>query len=240
MRNSKSDAYDFLHSLGTAILKDCPHGPAMDPMIRRIVADAKTDDRKKHLRLPEAAFLNSFAVPALYNHLQGQAGLSAGQAKEALLNEYHRTMPEVSAHSPIRATRHPFKKVLGASAETIYKQWRDPKQNYGLTQSCPDFALRKPFPQSIVFEGKYFARGSKEYAARQLVADLYQAFFYRGLPSVEATKRGHPEWDYNYACLLAFDASPAGALKNAWDSLESSVKRSFWEGANIFVMIVRD
>jgi hypothetical protein len=109
-----------------------------------------------------------------------------------------------------------------------------------LTQSCPDFALRKPFAHSIVFEGKYFARGSKEYAARQLVADLYQAFFYRGLPSVEATKRGHPEWDYDYACLLAFDASPAGSLKDAWDSLGSSVKKSFWEGANIFVMIIRD
>lgn len=240
MINSRSEAYDFLQSLATAILNDCPRGAAMEPEIRRIVAEAKSDNRKKHLRLPEAAFLNTFAVPALYKHLQGQAGLTAEQAKEALLNEYHRTMPEVSAHSPIRASRHPFKKILGASAETIYKQWKDPKQNYGLTQSCPDFALRKPFAHSIVFEGKYFARGSKEYAARQLVADLYQAFFYRGLPSVEATKRGHPEWDYDYACLLAFDASPAGSLKDAWDSLGSSVKRSFWEGANIFVMIIRD
>ena len=212
----------------------------MGPVIRRIVAEAKSNDRQKHLRLPEAAFLNSFAVPTLFKHLQDWAGLSAEQAREALLNEYHRTMPEVSTRSPIRATRHPFKKMLGANAETIYRQWRDPRQNYGLTQACPDFALGKPFPQSIVFEGKYFAAGSKDYAARQLVTDLYQAFFYRGLPRVEASGRGHPEWNYDYACLLAFDASPAGTLAAAWDSLEVSVRGSFWEGANIYVMILRD
>jgi hypothetical protein len=72
-----------------------------------------------------------------------------------------------------------------------------------------------------------------------LVSDIYQAFFYRGLPRVDATKRGHPEWDYDYACLLAYDASPDGTLVAAWEALDSSVRQSFWDGANIYVMILR-
>jgi len=240
MSDTKADAYEFLEGLGKTILKSSPKSAAMELDIRRIVAGAKTDDQQKHLRLPEAAFLNSYVLPILHEYLQTAAGLTKAEANEALLNEYHRTMPEISSRSPIRAKKHPFKKALGSSAEAIYKQWLDPAQNYGLTQSCPDFALGFPFPHNMVFEGKYFAKGSQEYAAKQLVTDIYQAFFYRGLPRVDATKRGHPEWDYDYACLLVYDASSKGALTAAWDALEPAVKKSFWDGANIYVMILRD
>jgi len=237
---AKDDAYAFLQGLGKEILAETPKSSEMDTTIRRIVREAKTSDSSKHLRLPEAAFLNSYVLPALHRYLIGSAGLSLENAREALLNEYHRTMPAISAHSPIRAERHPFKKSLGANPEAIYRQWKDPEQNFGLTQSCPDFALRAPFPHSIVFEGKYYASGSSDFARRQLVTDLYQAFFYRGLPKVEATKRGHPEWNYDYACLVAFDASPKGTLEAAWKDLEPKVRKSFWDGANIYVMILRD
>ena len=240
MVTPKDDAYAFLQGFGKAIVDAAPKWADMESEIRRIVEEAKRDDRKRNLRLPEAAFLNTYVLPILYRFLQEKSGLTVDQAKEALLNEYHRTMPNISSHSPIRAERHPFKKTLGASAEAIYRQWKDPEQKYGLTQSCPDFALQSPFPYSTVFEGKYFARGSIDFARRQLVADIYQAFFYRGLPKVEATKRGHPEWNYDYSCLLAFDASPQGTLDAAWKALEPKVRKSFWDGANIYVMILRE
>jgi hypothetical protein len=239
MNYVKEQAEEFLQLLGKSILRDAPRGTAMAPEIRRIVAAAKENEREKHLRLPEAAFLNTYAVPALFRSLQDNAGLTREQAREALRNEYHRTMQEYSVHSPIRAIRHPFKKTLGAQPETIYREWRNADKSFGLTQSAPDFALGKPFPHSILFEGKYFASGTQDYAARQLVADLYQAFFYRGLSPLEATKR-HPEWDYDYVCLLAFDASPKGTLVAAWNALDAKVKRSFWDGANIYVMILRN
>lgn len=240
MSDPKADAYEFLQGFSKAILKSSPRAADMEPEIRRIVAAAKTNAQEKHRRLPESAFLNTFVLPVLHRYLRDGAGLTADQAKEALLNEYHRSMLAISCRSPIRAKRHPFKKVLGAGAESIYRQWTNKDQNYGLAQSCPDFALGKPFPHSIVFEGKYFASGSQAYAAKQLVTDIYQAFFYRGLPRVEATKRGHPEFDYDYSCLLAYDASPGGTLLGAWDALDRKVKKSFWDGANIYVMILRD
>jgi hypothetical protein len=38
-------------------------------------------------------------------------------------------------------------------------------------------------------------------------------------------------------CLLAYDASDNGALEAAWASVKK--KRAFWEGGNVFVMIIR-
>jgi hypothetical protein len=116
--------------------------------------------------------------------------------------------------------------------------WRETMDRLAANQ-WPSLREIRTFPHSIVFEGKYFANGSTGDASRELVSDIYQAFFYRGLPRVEASKRGHPKWDYDYACLLAYDASPNGTLLNAWDALPPSVKRCFWDGANIYVMILR-
>jgi hypothetical protein len=241
MTEIKDQALAYLQDLDKTLSSSgMPKGPEMNTTIRRITVEAKMDDKKKHLKLPEAAFLNTFVVPQLYEHLQSRGGLDGEQARQALLNEYHRSMPSSSAHSPIHPGRHPFRKILGTAAATVYGQWANPKKGDGLTQSAPDFALREPFPHRIVFEGKYFGSGSADFAQRQLATDLYQAFFYRGLSFVEAKYKGKPDWGYDYACLLAFDASKDGTLLNAWKNLSLKIRRSFWESANIYVMILRD
>ena len=235
---TKDQALEFLKELQKTLNMELP-GPAdMESWIRSTVKAAKTDDKQKHLRLPEAAFLNGKALPVLFGLLKTHAGLSEERAQQALLNEYHQTTPDISRQSPIRWERHPFRKVLGASASDIYLGWTNPEKGRALTQSCPDFSLRDPFPHSILFEGKYFPRGSLEFAQRQLVTDIYQAFFYRGLPRLAATKK-RPEWNYDYACLMAYDASPKGTLAAAWTALHLQTRRSFWEGANVYVMILR-
>jgi hypothetical protein len=241
MGKEKDAAFAFLQVFEKQLRQRLPKGVAMDAVIREVVSEAKTNAQKKHLRLPETAFLNYFVLPSLFQQIQEQAGLSETQAKDALLNEYHRTMPEISRQSPIHALRHPFAKIMGATPEAVFQRWLKPEKGDGLTQSCPDFALRKPFPYSIVFEGKYFRRNaSKAGAAKELVGDLYQAFFYRGLPKTEPKKPGLPGWDYDYACLLAFDASRDGTMKSAWNDLNPKIQRSFWESANVYVMILRD
>lgn len=237
MIRDKADAFKFLEDVKRAITETAPKGTAMEREVQRTIKVARLDPAQKHLKLPEAAFLNSFVVPVLFKQIIQHSNLTIPQARHALLNEYHRCMPEFSAKSPVRAKKHAFKKIIGASPESIYNAWSDASCGWGLTQSCPDFAVTDPFPHRVVFEGKYFARGSKKYAERELVKDIYQAFFYRGLPQVAATKH-HPEWNYDYACLLAFDASPEGSLKSAWDKLGEVVQGSFWDGANIYVMIL--
>jgi hypothetical protein len=71
-----------------------------------------------------------------------------------------------------------------------------------------------------VFEGKYFLRGKVTAAETALASHIYQAFFYRGLAKLPATKT-HPAWDYDYACVLAYDATQEGTLVQAWDGLRS-------------------
>ncbi len=235
---TKDQALDFLKELEKTLNCKLPGPVEMESRIRSTVTAAKNDDKQKHLRLPEAAFLNGQALPVLFELVKTFGGLSTELAQRALLNEYHRSMPDISRQSPIRWERHPFRKILDASASDIYRGWTNPEEGHALTQSCPDFSLRDPFPHSILFEGKYFSRGSLEFAQRQLVVNIYQAFFYCGLPRLAATKK-HPEWKYDYACLMAYDASPTGALTSAWAALHPQTRRSFWAGANLYVMILR-
>ena len=236
---AKDEALAFLRELERTLNDSLPGPAEMESWIRQTVAAAKNDDKQKHLRLPEAAFLNVKVLPVVFEMIQNHNGLSKDQSRLALLNEYHRSMPEISCYSPMRWERHPFKKVVGTATD-IYRAWADPEKFHGLTRSSPDFSLRDPFPHSILFEGKYFSRRvvSVEYAQRQLVGLVYEAFFYLGLPRLAPTKK-HPEWGYDYACLLAYDASPQGTLRSAWTMLHPKVQRGFWEGANVYVMILR-
>jgi hypothetical protein len=238
MRQDKVDAFAFLDKFARAVAEACPKGTSMAREIRRTTMAAKDDEAKKHLRSPEAAFLNRFVIPVLFDQIKQHSNIADTEARKALLNEYFRCMPDFSKGTPAHPKKHPFKKILGGTPGIIYAEWANPDKNSGLTQSCPDFALTEPFPHHIVFEGKYFEGGSKAFAERELVKNIYQAFFYRGLPRANAAKNGHPEWNYEYACLLAFDASRTGSLKSAWNALAPAVQQSFWDGANIFVMIL--
>ena len=116
----------------------------------------------------------------------------------------------------------------------IIELWKRKGPGYS---SCPDMALRSPCPHKVVIEGKYFPKGSLQAAETELVTNIYQAFFYRSLPTVPETSK-HAAWDYDYACLLACDATEEGALLKAWTSLDKRVRKSCWEGANTYVMIL--
>lgn len=154
--DTKGDAKAFLDGLASAISRKAPPGTAMERYIRRTVAEAKQDGSKKHLRLPEAAFLNLFAVPTLFEELQGMGGLTQEQARDALLNEYHRSMPKYSTAGPYRAIEHPFKKMMAAPARAVFTSWTNKDDRWGLSKCGPDFALRSPSSYHVLFEGKYF------------------------------------------------------------------------------------
>ena len=73
-------------------------------------------------------------------------------------------------------------------------------------------------------------------AESALVNGIYEIFYYRGLPySPGGTTTA--DWNYDYGCLIAYDASPQGHLVRAWDSVVS--KDCFWDGGNLFVMVLR-
>jgi hypothetical protein len=156
------------------------------------------------------------------------------KAQESLLSEYRR-MRELKycSGTPDRSEKHPFSKIIGAKPTEIIEQWINGAK--ALTGSDPDLATRDPFPFKIVFECKYFEKGGAQRAKTQLVGSIYQAFFYCGLPYIPSRKKGRPAWDYEFACLVAGDASDEGSLQREWKDIRPEVKRGFWEGANMIV-----
>lgn len=234
---SRDAAHGFLKNYERSLLRDLGSVESLAAKIRHRAATAKSDDSAPHLRRPEEVFLNEYAIPRLFQELQTHLGLSAEDARTALLSENHKHMKSMSSTTPARSVRHPFDKTFAPSARQVIEHWRSGKSN-ALRQACPDFALRSPCHFSIVFEGKYFEAGSRELAAAELVKNIYQAFFYRALPRVPGSYN-RPAWDYEYACLLACDASSSGVLLEAWNSIPQAVQQGFWEGANVYVMVVR-
>jgi hypothetical protein len=233
----KRGAYMFLKNFESALNSELPPPAELRTLIRKTTLESKTDSGRDYLRLPESAFLNLFAIPALHKFISNQSGMNSLKASEVLLSEYKRLRPRYCSGPPIRTMKHPFRKVMGVKPSTIMQQWMSGRDN-ALTQSSPDICIRAPFPFTILFEGKYFEKGGPEKAATELVTAIYQAFFYRGLPYV-ASRNGGPTWDYEFACMLASDTSEQGSLRGAWERIPSAVKKGFWDGANIYIMIVR-
>lgn len=239
MKEEKQAAKTFLDDLTTHLNEKLPDWQQISREVPSIVLEAKGRDDWKHKRTPEDAFLHHYAIPIVFDLLCQTNALGEDGAKSSLLSEFYRNMPEMCSGSPARAMKYgnPFGKLFTSSNE-IMDRWQGLKGGARLNQPCPDFALRSPFAHRILFEGKYFPRGGRTAGEKHLVETSYQAFFYRAQPPAEENSSGIP-WDYDYACLLACDTSPEGGLASAWSSLREDVKDGFWNGANVFVMILR-
>jgi hypothetical protein len=236
-RPLKDNARGFLEAVKATLNAELPPPDLLRSTVREIASTSKVDDAKVHLRSPESVFLNHFVVPRIFSAMQTLDGIDAIQARRAFLCEGHAHLAQYCSGTPSRTEGHPFTKIINSDAAEIMSKWKGGR-GQPLTQACPDFAFRDPFPFKIVFEVKYFEQGSVDKAARDLAANIYQAFFYRSLPYVPPKKSGMP-WDYDFACLLAYDASRDGTMLSAWNILAEPVKAGFWEGANVYVMILR-
>jgi len=198
--------------------------------IRKAAAESK-DRVRACLKQPEAAFLNTWVAQAI-NETLILDGSTQETARELLLAESYTGLTKVASGPAARPVAFPFEKKMRVSERAIYDRWTRKSGEQPFKQPYPDLAIRAPY--GIVFEGKYFRSGSRDYAERQLVAAIHEALFYLGVPEVEARGR---TWSYRYACLIAFDASSDGALLAAWNRLKE-VRQKFWECANLKVIMI--
>jgi hypothetical protein len=197
-------------------MKEALPGPAeVATSIADIVRSSKACRSDLHKSFSEGALLNHYVLPAIHDFVSQLDGMDPDRACESLLSESYREMRKYASGTPARLSRHPFEKVIGASAQAVVRRWKSAKPT---VKSYPDLALRAPCPYRTVFEGKYFSRGGVTAAETALATNIYQAFFYRGLARIPETPR-RPAWDYDYGCVLAYDATPDGALLAAWDGL---------------------
>ena len=207
-------------------------GKSIPEQIEAIRADARSDVGNKHLKAPEAAFLNRWVAPALNEQLRAE-GLSESEARAALLTESYAALKTISKGPAARPVAFPFDKKMSIAPGSIYDRWAGRTGAQPFTQPYPDLAVRCKSYQ-IVIEGKYFRSGSPKYAERQLVTAIHEALFYLGVPEISARGR---DWGYKYACLVAFDASPDATLLAAWNYLKGT-RAMFWDCANLHVVLI--
>lgn len=204
-------------------------------VVRR--AEASADRREAWKKRPESAFLNEYIFRRVHEFVASWDRMSDKTAREALLVEGYRHNPKIASGSPRRSMVHPLPKVP-CDPDSIMDHWKKRGLKPVLGGRFPDMALREPFPYKTVFECKYFDGRGFDKGEPALVKGVYEAFYYRGLPRLPKGSWGNA-WDYDFACFLASDASNDGGLKEAWESVRKTVKSSIWDGANIYVMILR-
>ncbi len=191
----------------------------------------------------EGLFLEELVLPAIPTYLQQNLAPPATDThderiRKAFLAESTKVRDEgLASKSPASAKKYLFTKV-GGNPKQIVNLWWDKGYKKGqTTQSCPDWAFRAPCPYTVVFEGKLFRNGSTERGRTELLNGIYQCFYYRAHPQTPEDEK-HPAWNYDYACLFAYDVSENKSLVTAWDELNQDVKDSCWDSANLFVMVL--
>jgi len=190
----------------------------------------------------EEAFVYEFLLKNVHSYLLNieKDVLGGRQPRDFILAESTRAKKEgMACGTPAKSSGHPFNKTLGRNPGDLYLRWRG-QDRKGRTAKfapvCPDVALLAPY--RIVFECKYFNQRAAQPAALPLVEGLFQAFFYRAVPTFAPGTTGLKHgWDYEYSCFLAYDATQNQRLGRAWDALEEIHKR-FWDESNIFVIIL--
>ena len=185
----------------------------------------------------ENRFVKKFILPKVSSYLQLVLGAPEKACKAFLTEAESPKKEKIASGSPASQNRHLFTKLLGVTSASVVKLWWDKRQKFPMAQSCPDWAFREPCPYKVVFEAKLFRDGGIEKAKTQLVQGVYQCMFYRGQPAAPRTAT-HTEWDYEFACLMAYDVSEQQSLVKAWDSVREEVSEGCWDSANIFVLVL--
>lgn len=227
----RGSAREFFQGLEEHLSQHLPSPTDLEQVMAR-AAERREPWNKSH----ESAFLNSYVFRGVHEFIS--RNMSAKDALRAFLCEGYAHNRRIASGTPIRQRAHPFEKGLDATPSSILARWSKEGPGGLVANSCPDMALRAPFPYKTVFECKYFRERGIEAGESALVEGVHQTFFYLGLARLP--ERGkHPAWDYEFGCFLALDASNEGGLKKAWEKLSETVKTGIWDGANIHVMILR-
>jgi len=210
--DEKASAYEFLNVLRDSLNENLPPPDTLKSEFDAIWMNPNKAEREK-LESKENIAFYKIAAPRIFETAKEAANLTEAEARAAFRCVYFNKFPELSNANVRRRPGHPFPKKLGVPPEKIYESWLKPySDTFPANQAWPEAGLCAPFPHKIVFEAKYFDKGGCAAAQSQLVTAIYETVYYRGLPACNG-------WAYDFGCLVAFDVSPAGDLKAAWDAL---------------------
>lgn len=230
----KTNSYSTAEDAHTLLQEMERHlGPKIPKQREISLWSEQRKDRNAHAEY-EGAFLDKYVLSEIYSFLQ-TLSFTEDQMRSAVFPESVFCQKAWKCRSPIGQNKYPFSKKFGVASQLLANTWWDCDRKTVVAQSCPDLALQEPFPK-IVFEAKLFRNGGVEAAKTQLVEAIYQCQFYRGHPYVAAIDK-YAKWDYDFACLMAFDASEGQSMVKAWKSVRTDVHKACWDSSRVFVMV---
>jgi hypothetical protein len=227
---TKQGAYRFLESVSDRLNNAAPAPSAIRDYVN-FVWDKSAEEKLERERVAckeNLAFYN-FAAAHIFELGKVTAKLDDDEMRQAFHCEYYKKFPEFSGGNSFRRNGHLFSKNRDDDASKIMERWSK-AGTLPPNQAYPEAGLSSPFPFKIVFEAKLFTDESSGAAQKALVNGAYETAFYRGLPPSDG-------WDYDFGCLIAFDASDGAHLNHVWNSVAH--KHLFWDDASVFIMIVR-
>lgn len=178
----------------------------------------------------EEIFTREFLCPTLasffYDEVFDQLNLNENEIEKGLGTEGYKNVSGFG-FTPARQGKHFFTKGQVISSEPPEAWYKASKKRLTSYMACPDFALRSPLPLAIVGETKYFVKGSKEVAVRELYNDIRQCMFYLGAFN-----------EYTDALLVVADASPEHSFSKAFDLLNEDLVSRFGSDTNIHLCVI--
>jgi hypothetical protein len=183
-----------LESLKAFIRTTLEERAVIDPLEKMI-----QDGSSKAGTRREEVFTREFLCPTIarffYETARRQLDLTEDSIRRGLGTEGYQNCPGFG-FTPARQQRHLFTKSDIIKNDPP-KSWLAGTAPLPAFQACPDFAIAKPLPFSVVGEVKYFRSGTPEFAVRELYNAARQAVFYLG--AFEST--------YDSAMVIVADAS---------------------------------
>jgi len=213
-----------LESLKEFIIATLETQPVIDPL-NKMIQEHTSKAGARH----EEVFTREFLCPTIakffYEIAWSQLNLSENDIRNGLGTEGYKNCPGFG-FSPARRGQHLFTK------SDIIKN--DPPKSWLVTstapvpafQACPDFAISKPLPFSVVGEVKYFGSGTPNSAVRELYNSARQAIFYLG-----AFRSA-----YDSAMVIIADASKEHAFFGGMELVRSELIARFGTDTGIHLV----
>lgn len=179
----------------------------------------------------EEVFTRDFLCPAIakyfYEEIRAALDLDDHEIHSGLGAEGFQNCPGFG-FTPARKLPHVFTKgdIIKSTPPLGWIETNCPLPRY---QACPDFAITKPLPISVVGEVKYFRAGSKKQVVKELYDGARQVAFYLGV-----FRR-----DYDNGLLVVADASPSHAFVRGISDLHPHLVPRFGPDTGIYLLPLR-
>ncbi len=177
----------------------------------------------------EEVFTREFLCPVLaqyfFEQTRNSLNLSDSQITSGLGTEGFKNAKRFG-FTPARKQPHLFTKSE-IIKPVVPETWRKTRR-INMNQACPDFAIQRPLPLSIVGEVKYFRLGKPESAVKILYDAVRQAAFYLGAFVGE----------YDNALIVIADASRGHTFCEGIKLVNPEVIKRFGQDTRIHLAVV--